>query len=110
MYIKQKQAIKALSVTSEDYSGLKTEDLIEKTGILNIYKLNIYHIINLMFRVKNNAIPEVFVNKFEIVHHHYPTWHSENNFTEPKIYFMATKFATSSCGPHLWNSIKIQRQ
>ena len=65
LYSKQKPAIKAISVTSEDYSGLKIENLIEKTGILNIYKLNIYHIINLMFRVKNNTIPEAFVNKFE---------------------------------------------
>ena len=77
MYSKPKQAIKALSVTSEDYSGFKIEDLMEKTGILNIYKLNIYHVINLMFRVKNNTIPEALVNKFEIVHHHFPTRHSE---------------------------------
>ena len=106
LYSKQKQAIKALSVTSEDYSGLKIEDLMEKTGILNIYKLNIYHVINLMFRVKNNTIPEAFVNKFEIVlHHHYQTRHSENNFIEPKIYFKATKFAISSRGPRLWNSL-----
>ena len=48
-------------------SGLKIEDLIEKTGILNICKLNIYHEINLMLRVKNNTIPEAFVNKFEII-------------------------------------------
>ena len=67
LYSKQKQAIKALSVTSEDYSGLKIEDLMEKTGILNIYKLNIYHVINLMFKFTNNATPEMFVNKFEIV-------------------------------------------
>ena len=46
LYSKQEQAIKALSVTSEDYSGLKIEDFMEKTGILNIYKLNIYHVIN----------------------------------------------------------------
>ena len=105
LYSKQKQAIKALSVTSEDYSGFKIEDLMEKTGILNIYKLNIYHVINLMFRVKNNTIPEAFVNKFEIVHHHYQTRHSENNFIEPKIYFKATKFAISSRGPRLWNSL-----
>ena len=58
-----------------------------------------------MFRVKNNTIPEVFVNKFEIVHHHYQTRHSENNFIEPKIYFKATKFAISSLGPRLWNSL-----
>ena len=30
LYSKQKEAIKALSVTSEDYSGLKIEDLMEK--------------------------------------------------------------------------------
>ena len=30
LYSKQKQAIKALLVTSEDYSGLKIEDLMEK--------------------------------------------------------------------------------
>ena len=40
-----------------------------------------------MFRVKNNTLPEAFENKLEIVHHHYPTKHSENNFIEPKIYF-----------------------
>ena len=105
LYSKQKQAIKALSVTSEDYSGLKIEDLMEKTSILSIYKLNIYHIINLMFRVKNNTIPEASVNTFETVHHHYLTRHSENNFVEPKIYFKATKFAISSRGPRLWNSL-----
>ena len=58
-----------------------------------------------MFRVKNNKIAEAFVNKFEIVHHHYPTRHSENNFIEPKMYFKATKSAISSGGPRLWNSL-----
>ena len=58
-----------------------------------------------MFRVKNNTIPEAFVNKFEIVHYQYLTRHSENNFIEPEIYFKATKFAVSSRGPRLWNSL-----
>ena len=65
LYSKQKQGIKAFSVTSEDYSGLKIEDMMKKIGILNIYKLNIYHVINLIFRVKNNTIPEAFENKFK---------------------------------------------
>ena len=56
-----------------------------------------------MFRVKNNTKPEAFENNFEIVHHHYPTRHSEYNFIEPKIYFKTTKFAISSRGPRLWN-------
>ena len=105
LYSKQKQAIKALSMTSEDYSGLKIEDMMKKIGILDIYKLNIYHVINLMFRVKNNTKPEAFENKFEIVCHHYPTRHSENNFIEPKVYFKATKFAMSSRGLRVWNSL-----
>ena len=88
-------------MSSEDYSGLKIEDMLKNVGILSIYKLNIYHVVNLMFRVKNNRKPEEFENKFEIVHHHYPTRNSENNFIEPKIYFKATKFGISSRGPRL---------
>ena len=37
-----------------------------------------------MFRVKNNAIPEAFRTKFQMVKHKYETRHSENNFEEPK--------------------------
>ena len=39
-------------MTFEDYSGFKTEDLMRKKGILDIYKLNISHVINIMFKVK----------------------------------------------------------
>ena len=56
----------------EDYSGLKIENLMKN--------FNIYHV---MFKVKNNTIPESFENKFEMLRHYYPTRHSENNFNEP---------------------------
>ena len=105
LYSKEKQAIKALSMTSQDYSGLKIEDMMKKIVILDICILNIYHVINLRFRVKNNTKPEAFEDKFEIVHHHYPVRHSKNDFIEPKVYFKATKFAISSRGPRLWNSL-----
>ena len=76
---------------------------MDRLGILNIYKLNIYHTVNLMFTVKNNSIPEAFRKKFQTVQHNYATRHSENNFEEPKISFKATNFAISSRGPRLWN-------
>ena len=76
---------------------------MDRLGILNIYKLSIYQTVNLMFRVKHNTIPEAFSTKFEIEQHNYATWHSENNFEEPKITLKTTKFAISSRGPHLWN-------
>ena len=88
---------------SLDYKNLKSEEIMDRLGILNIYKLNIYQTINLMFRVKNNGIPEAFRTKFQIVKHNYKTRHSENNFEETKITFKAAKFVISSRGPRLWN-------
>ena len=90
-------------MTSLDYKNIKSEEIIDRLGILNIYKLNIYHTVNLMFRVKNNTMPEVFRTRFQIVQHNYATRHSESNFEEPKITLKATKFAMSSRGLRPWN-------
>ena len=62
-----------------------------------------------MFRVKNNTLPEAFANRFEIVHHHYPTRHSENNFIEPEIYFKDTKFLHMNHVSGIALLIKMQR-
>ena len=43
-------------MTSFDYKNLKSEEVMDKLGILDINKLNIYNTVNLMFRVKNNTI------------------------------------------------------
>ena len=76
---------------------------MDRLGIINIYKLNVCHTVNLMFRVKNNTVPDAFRTKFQIVQHNYATRYSENSFEEPKITFKATKFAISSRRPRLWN-------
>ena len=60
-------------MTSLDYKNLISEEIKDRLGILNIYKLNIYHTVNLMFRVKNNTIPEAFRTKLQIVQHNYAT-------------------------------------
>ena len=101
IFSKQKQAMKTISVTSLDYKNLKSEEITDRLSILNIYKL--YHIVNLMFRVKNNTLQEAFRTKFQIVQHNYATRHSENNFDESKITLKATKFAISSRGARLRN-------
>ena len=71
-------------MTSFDYKNLKSEEIMDRLGILNIYKLNIYHKVNLMFRVKNNTIPEAFRTKFQIVQQNYATRYYKNNFEERK--------------------------
>ena len=62
-------------MTSLDYKNLISEEIKDRLGILNIYKLNIYHTVNLMFRVKNYTIPEASRTKFQIMQHNYATRH-----------------------------------
>ena len=64
IFSKQKQAIKTISVTSLDYKILKSEEILDRLGILNIYKLNIYDTINLMLRVK--TLREFFLVRIRI--------------------------------------------
>ena len=66
-FSKQKQAIKSISMTSLDYKNLKLEEIMDRLGILNIFKLNLYSTVNLMFRVKTNTIPEALRTKFQII-------------------------------------------
>ena len=65
VFSKQKQVIK--TVTSLDHKNLKSEEIMNRLDILNIYKLNIYYTVNLIFRVNNNTISEAFRAKFQIV-------------------------------------------
>ena len=71
IFSKHKQAIKAISMTSLDYKNLKSE-IMDRLVILNIYKLNIYHMVKLMFRVKHNTIPEAFRTRLQIAQHNRP--------------------------------------
>ena len=56
IFSKQKQAMKTISMAFSDYKNLKSGEIIDKLGILNIYKSNIYCTVNLMVRVRNNNI------------------------------------------------------
>ena len=86
------------------HANLNSDEKMKHLDILNIYKLNLYQILNIMFQVKTNTIPETPQNKFKVIEHNYSTRYSEYNFKEPNIFFRVTlKFAISSRGPRLWN-------
>ena len=57
---------------------------MEENGILNVYKLNLYQVLNFMFRVHNEAIPKSFQSKFQYVEHKNETTQSKDNFIIPK--------------------------
>ena len=64
---------------------------MDKLGILNIYRLNIYHTVILMFRIKNNTISEAFRTKFQIVQHNYAIFSALVFKTKPKKYLVKTE-------------------
>ena len=71
---------------------------MDRFGIINILKLNMYDTINLMFGVKNNTITEEIWTKFQMVQHNYVTRQMKNNLKNLK-----SKFAIPSRGTCLWN-------
>ena len=78
---------------------------MEENDILNVYKLNLYQVLNFMFRVHNEIIPKSFQTKFQFIEHKYETRKSKDNFIVPNINTRITRFAISSHGPCIWNSL-----
>ena len=98
---KQREAIRIINNDINKRTFQKMQDL----KILNIHKLNLHQTLNFMFRVKNNTIPRVFIERFHIIDHIYPTRNSQNNFAQSMIKYKQTKNAISARGPSLWNNI-----
>ena len=67
--------------------------------VLNIYKLNIYQILNFMFKIKTNTAPCIFENQFTEIQHQYSTRFSEKSFVESQLVYSKTKLSISSRGP-----------
>ena len=78
--------------------------------VLNIYKLNIYQILNFMFKIKANTAPCIFENQLTEIQHQYSTRFSKNSFAESQLVYSQTKFFVSSRGPKLWNILLDQQQ
>ena len=57
LFSKQKEAIKIIPM-AEIHENLSSDEKIKHLNILNIYKFNLYQILNIMFSVKTNTILE----------------------------------------------------
>ena len=58
----------------------KSREIICKVGVLNLYKINIHHILTFMFRTKNQGITATFQEKFKQIHHKYSTGFQPRKF------------------------------
>ena len=64
--------------------------------ILNTYKINLYLILNIMFRLKTNSIPKTLQNN--VVEHNYSERYSKCKCKEPNIFLglLNLQFVTST--------------
>ena len=82
-----------------EFTGIR--EVMVRMKVLNIYKHNIYQILNFMFKIKANTAPCIFQNQFTEIQHQYSTRFSKNSFVESQLVYSQTKFSVLSRGPRL---------
>jgi len=98
----QKHAIRIISNKSR-YTP--SRPLFINLNILNIYQINIYHLLIFMFKINKSIIPKIFNPLFKIKENKYLTRYSKNRYIQPKSYYAATDFSISIRGLKAWNKI-----
>ena len=93
---KQKHALRILN---NEFTDIR--ETMVRMKVLNIYKLNIYQILNFMFKIKANTAPCIFQSQFTEIQRQYSTRFSKNSFVESQLVYSQTKFSVSSRGPRL---------
>ena len=96
----QRQVVNAIP-KNDNQEITNSRKFMEENGILNVYKLNLYQVLNFMFRVQNEIIPKSSQPKFQYIEHRNETRQSKGNFIIPKINTRITRFAISSHGPRI---------
>ena len=66
----QRQAVNAIP-KNDNQEITNSRKFMEENGILNVYKLNLYQVLNFMFRVHNETILKTFQSKFQYIEHKY---------------------------------------
>jgi len=101
VYYENKNMLPEIIYFKDKYTHAKP--LMQKMKTLNIYQLNIYQILLFMHKVKNNNIPNIFKQSFQLNHNKYNTKSSKTTFFKPFYKTKFAQFAISFRGPHMWN-------
>ena len=84
---KQKQALRILN---NEFTDIR--EIMVRMKVLNIYKLNIYQILNFMFKIEANTAPSTFQDQFTEIQHQYSTRFSKSSFVESQLIYSQTNF------------------
>ena len=98
----------ALRIVNNEFTGIRK--MMVRIKVLNIFKLNIYQILNLMCKIKTNKAPCISENQFTETQQQYSTRLCKNSFAESQLVYSETKFSASSQGARLWHKQLNQQQ
>ena len=73
---------------------------------LNVYQINIYQNLILLYKEHPGTAPSIFFNKLSKITHNYPTSSkNRNNYTILNLTMKLTNSAISRRGPILWKAV-----
>ena len=81
LHNKQKHAAR---IICNEARFIHAKPLMKKLNILNVYQINIMQTTTFMFKIKLNSAPNIFLERFHLIKHKYPTNYANNNFVMPK--------------------------
>ena len=106
LYAQQKHASRFLSFKDQfRYS----RPLFKEIGALNIYEINIFNILCLMFKCKNKAFPKAFENLFTLKPKNKYQLKRSCTFLDPFCKSKFSQLCINYCRQHLWNTIVLSQ-
>ena len=83
-----------------------TKPLMLDMNALNVYQINIYQNLILLYKTHTGTTSSIFLSKFSKTNINYPTSSKNSgNYTIPKSTMKLTNFAVSGRAPILWNTV-----
>ena len=104
---KQKHAAR---ITSHADRFDHSRPLLKEMKALNVYLINLIQTLKFMHKTKYGINPRIFLPKFRVVDHLYPTRFSQNSFYYKISACKTTSFAVTLCGPTIWNNLLSQHE
>ena len=106
LYRQQKHDIRLLSFKDQ---FTHSRPHFKETGALNIYEINIFNILRLMFKCKNKACPKDSKNLFILKPKNKYQLRRSCTLLEPFCKSKVSQLCINYCGPHLWNTIVLNQ-
>ena len=105
LYRQQKHAARIINFKDK---FTRASPLMRDMCALSIYDLNVFNIICLMYKCKNNLSPLISRDLYTVKPENKYTLRGEGNLFEPLCKKSSSQFCITFRGPHIWNKVILK--